>query len=471
MKQPYALVIIGAGSAGLTAVGFAAQLGSRVALVEKHRIGSDCTWTGCVPRKPLLKAAKVAQQMRTADRYGLVPVEPVVDLKAVMAHVKSVVAEVYEEESPEVLRADGIDVYLAGAHFKDPHAIAAGEDTLTARRVLLATGAHPFIPPINGLENVDYLTYESIWNLEALPRHLLVIGGGPIGCEMTQAFRRLGAQVTLVTDRDRLLPRDEPAAARVLAEVFEAEGISVRYDAAAERVWQDRDGIHLGAGGSELVGDALLVAAGRQPNVDALELDRAGVAYSAQGIQVDEYLRTSQAHIYAAGDCVGGYQFTHYAGWQGFQAVRNALLPGTSKGVTDNVPWTTFTDPEVAHMGWTEERARAEFGDAVRICHWPMARVDRARAEGDTTGFMNVVHKKDGTLLGVTIVAARAGEMIHEWIVALERGLKVGDLATTIHVYPTYSTAIMQAAVHIRVENLLSGTSGRVIRRLSRLMR
>ena len=286
---------------------------------------------------------------------------------------------------------------------------------------------------------------------------------------MAQAFRRLGAEVTLVVSRDRVLPRDEPAASRVLGEVFEAEGIDLRYNARAERAWQDGNGIHLVAGDDELVGETLLVAAGRRPNVDGLDLDKASVAYSAKGIQVDDHLRTSQRHIYAAGDCIGRHQFTHYAGWQAVIAVRNALLPGASKGLPERVPWTTFTDPEVAHTGLTEEQARDRLGNEVMTCQWPMEWVDRARAEGDTAGFIKLIHKKDGTLLGATIVAGRAGEMIHEWIAALDRGLKVGDLADVIHVSPTYSTGNWQAAAAFRVEQLLSGTSGRVIRGLARL--
>jgi pyruvate/2-oxoglutarate dehydrogenase complex dihydrolipoamide dehydrogenase (E3) component len=471
VDETYDLIIIGGGSAGLTAAGFAVQLGARVALVEKRRIGGDCTWTGCVPSKALLKVSKVAHQMHTASSYGLPAVEPEVDLKAVMAHVRAVIADVYQYETPEALRADGIDVFLGAARFLDPHTLTAGGATLTARHFLIATGAHPFIPPIVGLDGVDYLTYESIWDLEALPEHLLVVGAGPVGCEMAQAFRRLGASVTLVVSRDRVLPRDELAASRVLGEVLAAEGIELHYNSRAESVWQGDDGIHLVAGGVESVGDGLLVAAGRRPNVDGLGLQQAGVEYSAKGIPVDDHLRTNQRHIYAAGDCVGSYQYTHYAGWQAFIAARNALLPGTSKGVTDRVPRATFTDPEVAHVGWTEEQAREEFGDDVMTCEWPMEHVDRAQTERDTAGFIKLVHRKDGTLRGATIVAGRAGEMIHEWIVALEHGLKVGDLAGIIHVYPTYSTATMQAAAAIRVTTLLSGTSGRVVRTLARLMR
>jgi pyruvate/2-oxoglutarate dehydrogenase complex dihydrolipoamide dehydrogenase (E3) component len=318
---------------------------------------------------------------------------------------------------------------------------------------------------------VGYLTHQNLWDLEVLPQHLLVVGAGPIGCEMAQAFRRLGSAVTLLSSRDRVLPRDDPDASEVLGQVFESEGIDVRFEARAERAWQDHGGIHLVAGGDELVGDALFMATGRRPNVDELDLESAGVAYSSKGIEVDDHLQTTQWHIYAAGDCIGGYQFTHYAGWQAFMAVRNALLPGASKGVTDLVPWTTFTDPEVAHIGLTVEQAREQFGDRVMSCVWPMARVDRARTEGDTAGFIKLAHSQDGTLYGATVVAGRAGEMIHEWVLALDRGLKEGELANFIHVYPTYSTASMQTAAHIRVEQLLSGTSGRVIRGLARLMR
>jgi pyruvate/2-oxoglutarate dehydrogenase complex dihydrolipoamide dehydrogenase (E3) component len=473
-RYDYDLIIIGGGSAGLSAASFAVQLGARVAIVEKNRIGGDCTWTGCVPSKTLRKAAKVAHTMRTASRFGLSSVEPAVDLKSVMDQVRSVIGQIYEEESPEALRADDIDVYLGEVKFLDPHTLAAGEATLTARNVLIATGAHPFIPPIQGLAEVDYLTYENIWEMEILPRHLLVVGAGPVGCEMAQAFRRLGSEVTLIASRDRLLPRDEPDASRSLEGVLTAEGIQIVRNARAELVWQDRAGdgqIHVGAGSSGLVGDALLIAAGRRPNVTGLDLEKAGVDYDAQGIRVDDDLRTSQRHIYAAGDCTGSHQFTHYAGWQATMATRNALLPGTSKGVTDLVPWTTFTDPEVAHAGLGEEQARERFGDDVMTCHWPMDKVDRALAEGESAGFIKLVHRKNGTLLGATIVAAQAGEMIHEWIIALDQGIKVGDLSNALHVYPTYSIAGMQAAAAIRVEQLLRGASGQVVRGLARLTR
>ena len=471
MNKTYDLAIIGGGAAGLIAAPFAIKLGARVAFVEKERIGGDCTWTGCVPSKTMLKTAKLVHQMRTADHYGLMPAEPMVDLKSVMNHVRSVIDEIYQPTAPDELRQKGMEVFLGEPSFLDSHTLTIGETTLTANNFLICTGAHPFIPPIAGLDSVGYFTYLDIWNLEVLPGHLTVVGGGPIGCELAQAFHRLGARVTLLEAGETLLPRDDTAASRALAEVFTNEGIDLLFNAGVERVWQDGGSLHLAAAGKEIVCDTVLVAVGRRPNVKGLDLEKAGVNYSERGIQVDDHLRTSQRHIYAAGDCLGSYQFSHYAGWQGFLAVRNALLPSAAKGVTEKVPWTTFTDPEVAHVGLTEEQARHRLGNQVLSYQWPMNQVDRAQNEGEKAGFIKIVYQKNGRLLGTTIIAAEAGEMIHEWIVALERGFKVDELAKIIHVYPTYSTASMQAAAAIFVERLLGGISGRVIRRLAHVTR
>ncbi|HEX9016805.1 MAG TPA: FAD-dependent oxidoreductase [Chloroflexota bacterium] len=471
MGESYDLVVVGGGSAGLTGAGLALQFGARVALVERGRLGGDCTWTGCVPSKTLLKSAKVAHQMKTASRYGLQPADVAIDLKQVMAHVKAVVEEVYQEETPGSLRADGAAVYLGMPHFLDPHTLAVGETTIEGNHFLIAAGAHPIVPSIPGLKETGYLTYETIWDLEELPEGLLVLGGGPQGCEFAQAFARLGSRVTMVTRSKRLLPRDEPEASAVLARVFASEGIELLLGASADHVRRDEKWVHVAAGGKEAHGSELLVATGRHPNVEGLDLKKAGVAFTAGGIRVDEKLRTSQGHIYAAGDCTGGPQFTHYAGWQAAMAVRNALLPGATKGMLAHVPWTTFTEPEVAHVGLTRSQARQQFGDDVMTCNWPMDRVDRARTDGETAGFLQLVHKRDGTLLGASVVAERAGETIQEWVVALDRGLKVGELSNVLHVYPTYATAGMQAAADVRVSRLMSGTSGKVIRGLARLLR
>jgi pyruvate/2-oxoglutarate dehydrogenase complex dihydrolipoamide dehydrogenase (E3) component len=448
MTEAYDLLIIGGGSAGLSAAMFGIRAGKRVALIEKHRVGGDCTWSGCVPSKTFLKAAKVAHHMRTAASYGVTPVEPRVDLREVMAHVQHVIAETYQEETPEALRAAGIDVFLGEARFLDPNTLSVGDTELKAHYVLVATGAHPFTPPVEGLADTDYLTYETVWQLDVLPEHLLVIGGGPIGSELAQGFRRLGSQVTMLVSRDRLLPRDDPAASRVIGQVFEAEGIDVRYNARATRAWQDNGAIHVLAGEQEVVGDALLLVAGRRPNVEGMDLERAGVAYSGKGIQVDDTLRTTQSHIFAAGDCIGSFQFTHYAGFQARTAARNALFGDSRKGVREWVVWTTFTDPEVAAAGFTEPGARERFGDnTVAAVEHPMERVDRARTDGDTSGLVKVIYSKnDGTPLGATIVSERAGELIHEWIYALEYGLTLEDITRSIHSYPSFSRANVKAA-------------------------
>jgi pyruvate/2-oxoglutarate dehydrogenase complex dihydrolipoamide dehydrogenase (E3) component len=472
VNQTYDLVIIGAGSAGLTAAGFAAQLGRKVALVEKDQTGGDCAWTACVPSKTLLKAARVAHEMRHADRYGLSPAQPSVDLKTVLSHVRSVIEAVYQPESPEALQARGVDVYLDKACFIDPHTISVGYTALTAKRVIIATGAQPLIPPIDGLDSVVYLTYETVWALETMPRHLLVVGGGPIGCELAQAFCRLGAGVTLLESGPRLLPYDEPEASDLVAQTLIKDGVDLRLNARVERVRKDGNEIHVATADQEVVGDTLLLAVGRRPTVDGLGLENARVEYNPIGIKVNEYLRTSQRHICAAGDCAaGGYQFTHYAGYQGFMAARNALLPGDTHAVLDRVPWATFTDPEVAHAGMTEAQAREKFGDRVEVCSWSMERVDRALTEADTVGFIKLIHQRDGAILGVTIANERAREMIHEWILALDQGLKINDIVKSIHIYPTYSIASQQIVFHIWVAQLLAGASGKIIKALTWFMR
>ena len=468
MTEHFDIVIIGAGSGGLTAAGFAAQLGARVALVEKHRIGGDCTWTGCVPSKALLKAAKVAHEVRQAGHYGIVAEPPRTDMAQVRAYVRSVIDKIYAHEAPDELRRSGIDVILAPGRFLDAQTLAAGERTLTARYFLICTGARPVQSNLAGLEDVPFLTYETIFDLDELPRRMIVVGGGPIGCEMAQAFQRLGTQVILVAER--LLPKEEPEVSQTLRTVFEQEGM--QFIPGRARAVSHQDGtirVESAAGTAE--GDTLFLATGRRPNIAGLDLDRAGVQADARGIPVDTSLRTNVKHIFAAGDVLGGHQFTHFAGWQAFLAVRNALLLGSTTGFTDIVPWVTFTDPEVAHVGMTEAQARARYGDNLKVNRWEMSRTDRAVCDADTDGFLKVVSRSDGTLLGATMVAPRAGEAITEFTLALNHRLKVTDVANAIHAYPTYSTAVQQLAAGVAVENFLTGTAGKVIQSLSKIMR
>ena len=471
VKKDYDLLVIGGGSAGLTAARFARQMDLSVVLVEKGRLGGDCTWTGCVPSKTLLRAAKSAHAIKDAARFGITASGPAIDFSSVMGRVNSVVRQVYESESSETLQAEGIDVIQGEARFVSPRSVLVDGREISARRFLICTGAGPMIPPIDGLAEAGFLTYETIWGLEELPSRLAVVGGGPIGCELAQAFCRLGSSLTLVEAAGRVMLQDEPEASEIIAQRLMQDGVDVRTDAALERVGKTANSVQLILGGGvQVEADAVLVCVGRRPQVDGLGLDEAKVDYGLGGIQVNKYLRTSRANIYAAGDCTGGYQFTHYAGYQGFMAVRNAFLPFSKRSVLERVPWATFTDPEVAHVGLTEVQARDRHGDKVKAATWPMDQTDRWLTEGDSPGFLKVVHLPNGSLLGVTIVASRAGEMLQEWTLALDQGLKLSHMAESIHIYPTYSLASQQLASKLRVDQLLSGTMGKFIRKYARMV-
>lgn len=462
------LVIIGAGSGGLTAAGFAAQLGAKVALVEKNRIGGDCTWTGCVTSKALLKAAKIAHEVRTASRFGVSANPPIVEMTKVRAYVRQAIQQVYQFEGPEDLRKQGIEVIQGAGRFVDARTIVVGEQLVRSKSFLLTTGARPRVPPIAGLNEVPFVTYEQLFDNDRLPREMIVVGGGPIGMEMAQAYQRLGAQVTVVANR--LLPKEEPEVREVVQRVFEREGVRFVWGR-AKSAGKEGDEIVVATDHGEARGDFLLIASGRKPTVEGLSLEKAGVHYSEDGIPVDNQLRTNVKNIYAAGDVTGGYQFTHFAGWQAFQAVRNTLLPGSSSGLTDVVPWVTFTNPEVAHVGLTEEQARVKFGDNVRACRWEMSRTDRAICEDDRDGFIKVIAKANGSLLGATVVNGRAGETITEFILAIKQNMNVSHLAGAIHAYPTYSTAVQQLAAELAIERTLAGVSGKIIRGLSKIIR
>lgn len=458
------LIIIGGGSAGLTGARFGAKLGVRVALVEKHRIGGDCTWTGCVPSKALLKAAKLAHEARRASAYGIDVSSPTTDMRRVRQYIERAQATVYAEESPEVLEQSGIHVVHGAASFVDPNTLRVGERTLSARYIVVCTGARPATPPVPGLADVPYVTYETIFQNEVLPAHLVVLGAGPIGLELAQAYRRLGAEVTVIGEE--FLPREEPEARRVVERVLVNEGIRC-LQGRASSVRREGSRIAIGTTTGEVAGDMLLVATGRRPNVSGLDLERAGIAYSEKGIVVDEHLRTHAPSVYAAGDVIGGAQFTHLAGWQCFQAVRNALLPGAARGVAPVVPAVTFVDPEVAGVGLSEAAARERFPD-VEVFSWDMAHADRAVCDGEMEGFVKVVTRGGRRIVGATIVASRAGEMIGELALAIQHGLVLADLAATIHAYPTWSMAIQQLAAAAAVDDFVGGPAGRLAMKLSR---
>lgn len=460
----YDLIVIGAGSGGLTAVQFAADLGARVALVEKHRVGGDCTWTGCVPSKALLHIAKTVHQAKTAVSYGLHLAETQVDMRQVKAQIEQVIDEIYRHETPEQLQKTGIEVIMGSARFVDAHTLRVGKRQISGRFVIVATGAHPLIPPIPGLAAVPYVTYEQIFATDRLPEHLVILGAGPVGVETAQAYRRLGADVTLI-DR-HVLPAADGEARDVLKQVLQREGVRVMTELVTAVAHNHHEKIVVPVDEQQVVADMLLVAAGRLPNVQGLDLEKAGVAFDAQGISVNNKLQTSTPHIFAVGDCTGGFQFTHYAGWQGFQAARNALLPGSANGVLETVPWTVFTDPEVAQVGLTEAAARLRFGDQVQVMRRPLSRVDRAVTDRADLGFIKVVWR-NGRILGATIVAERAGEMINEFAIAIRHNIRMQPFAETMHVYPSYGMGIQRMLAQQATESFLRSRAGKIAAQVS----
>lgn len=470
MNTPeYDLAIFGAGASGLIAADFAIQLGARTALLDKGPIGGDCTWTGCVPSKSLIKVATVAHHARIAARYGIGVSAPTTDMSAVRCYLRATIQQIYEPTMPEALQKKGMDVLIGPTRFLDPHTLEVGTQKVRAKKVLINTGAEPCIHDIAGLSNVPYSTYQQIFDNDRLPEHLLVIGGGPIGCELAQAYRRLGSRVTVIAEC--LLPREEPEVSDLLNCIFAQEGID-RLTGRADFVRTEGDAITVHTATGKVTGDVLLVATGRAPLVRGLGLEAANVRFTKNGIEVNEFLQTSAKHIYAAGDVIGGAQFSHLAGWQGFQAVRNALLPGNNIGTSPAMPHITFTSPEVAQIGMTEELVRKKFAARdLLIKSFDISKVDRAVNEDDRLGLIKIVARSNGAILGATIVGERAGETITEIAVAMRNNLKLSDLASTIHPYPTYSTGIQLLATKMAVEHAFSGTSGRIIRGLSALWR
>ena len=461
--MPYDLAVIGAGSAGLAAATFAARMGAAVVLVEAERIGGDCTWTGCVPSKALIHAARVIHQARAGGWLGNHPV----DFAAVSRRVRDAVSGVAAFETPDSLRAEGVEVVLGQARFVDTRTVEAAGRRLEARRFVVCTGAEPVVPAIPGLQEAPHLTYRTVFDLNDLPRRLLVLGGGPIGVELAQAFRRLGSEVTVFEQLDRLMATADAEASAVVEACFRREGIELVLGARVDRVETGSTGVAVVAAGRSHPGDALLVTVGRRPRVAELGLEAIRVRVAEQGIEVDAALRTSQRHVYAAGDVAGGPQFTHYAVWQGYAAARNAIFPGRVDGVRSTVPWAVFTDPEVAQVGLSEAEARRR-GRPVRVHRLPVERIDRAQAERETDGFLKLVTADGERFLGATIVSAGAADMANALAIALETGAGLSRLARVVPVYPTRGYGMLQLASAVR---LASTASSRRMRLLSRLLR
>jgi pyruvate/2-oxoglutarate dehydrogenase complex dihydrolipoamide dehydrogenase (E3) component len=451
MASRYDLVIVGMGSGGLVGAEFAATIGLRVAVVEKGRVGGDCLWTGCVPSKALLASAKAAHTMKVADKYGLPSIDPIeIDTSLVWKRIRAVQQEVATtDDDPERYRAMGVEIIAGQARVAGPNTVElVGQDrVLETRVILLCTGSRPLTPPIEGLKEAGYLTSESVFEIERAPKSIVMIGGGPIAIEMAQGFTRLGIRTTVLQKGPGILPRDEPDLVAVLTQRLRDEGVDLRLNVETERVAvaEGRKIVYGAEAGEPAKWEAeeLLVAVGRRPNVEGLGLEEVGVKVGKRGIEVDERMRTTVPSIYAAGDVAGRFLFTHSAAYETVRAIRDAFYPGKGK-VTDFVPWCTFTDPELAHAGLTVAEAEAKLDD-VEVWRVELSHSDRARADGAPEGAIVVVTAK-GKVVGAHILAPSAGEMIHELAVAINEGMKLAELASLIHVYPTLSTGIGQLA-------------------------
>ncbi|MEM7058227.1 MAG: FAD-dependent oxidoreductase [Pseudomonadota bacterium] len=441
------LCIIGAGSGGLSVAAGAVQMGASVVLIEGHKMGGDCLNYGCVPSKALIAAGKAAQAHRVSAPFGVTPTEPEVDYAAAMDHVHGVIKGIEPHDSVERFESLGVKVIQDWGRFADDRTVEAGGHTIRARRFVIATGSSAFVPPIPGLDKTPFLTNETLWDNRALPGHLIVVGGGPIGLEMAQAHRRLGSQVTVI-EAFKALAKDDPDIAAIALAKLRAEGIDVREDAKVESTTRDGDGVQVQLEGGETVeGSHLLIATGRKPSTDKLNLDVAGIDHDHGGVKVNAGLRSvSNSRVYVIGDVAGGLQFTHVAGYQAGLVIRSALFRLPIKNRTDLIPWVTYIDPEVAQVGLTEAEARASHGDVVEVAHFEFAENDRARAELKTDGLVKAIVGKRGKILGCSMVGAQAGELIQPWALALSKGLKIGDMAGHVAAYPTLGEVSKRAA-------------------------
>jgi pyruvate/2-oxoglutarate dehydrogenase complex dihydrolipoamide dehydrogenase (E3) component len=444
----YDIAVIGAGSAGLSVAAAAAQFGESVVLFEKGEMGGDCLNTGCVPSKALLAAAKAAAAHRSSTPFGVAAHDPKIDFAKVMAHVDSVISTIAPLDSQERFEGLGVKVVRAPVRFNGTNLLEAKGKSYSARRFVIATGSRAGVPPIPGIQDVPFFTNETIFKNRTLPKHLIIIGGGPIGMEMALAHKRLGADVT-VLEAFEPLAKDDPELTKVVLDSLMAEGVTIRGGIKIERIEKTKTGIRIVAGNAEIIdGSHLLVAAGRVPNIEGLRLETAGIDFTKRGITVDAGLRSvSNRRVYAAGDVAGGLQFTHVAGYHAGLIIRNALFRLPVKNRTDIIPWVTYTDPELAHVGLTEKDATAKFGQNIRVLRWHFHENDRAVAEGKGKGLVKIIAAKNGKILGASIVGPNAGDLIAMWTLAISQGLKVSAIANMVLPYPTFGEAGKRAAV------------------------
>lgn len=467
-KYQYDVIIIGGGSGGLVAARLTAALGARVCLIDKERLGGDCLHYGCVPSKSLIHAAKLVKTTRQAAAFGVDGSAP--DLKTDMGKVAAYIQGVIERVSEaEQVYVQGVEVKFGHAEFVSEHELKLDGQLLTAQSFIIATGSKPRVPSIEGLAQLGFLTNEGVFDLTKLPPELVVIGGGPIGVEMAQAFARLGSRTTLVQSHSRLMPKEEPEVSEAVAKILSRDGVEVITGVKIQKAFA-QDGkkcleIKSQAETRQVAAAELIVAVGRTPNTAGLNLEAAGVKYSDKGIEVNEYLQTASSNIYAIGDVIGGYLFTHVAGYHGGLAARNALVPiGRKKVDYRVVPWVTFSDPEVSRVGLTEAEARTQHSH-VRTIHFPWSEIDQAQARGETEGFIKLVLSGKGDeIYGAHFVGSQSSEMLAEITLAMQHKIGIGGILDTIHAYPTISTGLQSAALEAYLSSSSLATAKKVLR-------
>ncbi|HEY9808376.1 MAG TPA: FAD-dependent oxidoreductase [Halomicronema sp.] len=454
MAKEYDLVIIGGGSGGLVVASAAAQLKAKVALVESERLGGDCLWYGCVPSKSLLHAADIAYKVKNSGQFGINYQNLEIDFAKVIGHIEQAIATIEPHDSPTRFESLGVEVIFGQGEFISPHQFTVNNKILTARAFVIATGSRPFIPEIEGLKECGYLTNKEVFSLNKLPKSITVIGAGPMGCELGQAFARLGSQVTLIAKTKQILAKEDWEAAEVVETQLQAEGIEIFKNTQVNRVKEKRGEKVIWSGQNQLAKvEEILVAAGRLPNVELLNLPAAGVDVGRDGIVVNDKLQTSNRKIYACGDVIGGYRFTHAASYEAQVVLKNALFLPVWRRNYRVMPRATFTQPELASVGMTEAEARVLYRDQVCVLKQEFAGVDRAIAESHKEGFVKIITRKNGEILGAHLVGTRAGELLHEIVLAMTHKLKVSALTSMIHVYPTLSEVSSKAALQLTKQN------------------
>lgn len=465
------ICVIGGGSGGLSVSAGASQMGADTVLLEKGKMGGDCLNYGCVPSKALLAAGHAAQAIRGAGKFGISAGDPKVDASGVFRHVHGAIAAIEPNDSVERFTGLGVNVIEEAGRFVDSTTIEAGNTRIKARRFVIATGSSPFVPPISGLDDIPFYTNETIFYADELPKHLIVIGGGPIGIEMAQAHRHLGCDVT-VLEMAKIMPKDDPELVEIARKQLDSDGLVIREG--VEILRSEKDGDEIVAvlksddGEERIAGSHLLVATGRRANVDGLNLEAAGIEYSNKGINVDARLRTSNKKIFAIGDVAGGLQFTHVAGYHAGVVIKNALFRLPAKADHSTVPWVTFTSPELAQVGLTDTQAKEKHGDDIRVLRWPFHENDRAQAESQTEGLVKVVTTKKGVILGCGIVGPNAGELIQTWVLAMSQKIKIGGVATMIAPYPTMGEVNKRAAGSYYTPSLFSEKTRKIVKFLSK---